>query len=308
MTKLAPHQIFGRNVCRLRNEAKITQEKLAEMADISRRFLQEIEAGTKNPTVDVITRIRIALKSTWQDLLGYPEQMTDENPHPHLPSDDFKDSVLGDATMPDDLKTNMVRWYENMVAGFPFFDTAYNTQVHHLKAENLFLSKCYDCGKLSIWLHDKILFPRYNSNILPNFDLPKDIQRDFVEASNIVDASPRGAAALLRLCVQKLCGFLGEKGKNIDEDIASLTAKGLDPLVRQALDIVRVIGNEAVHPGSLNLRDDKDTAMRLFELVNLICDQTISRQRKVKEMYSHLPPGKLEAIAKRDAGKKEKST
>jgi len=68
--KLAPHQIFGRNVCRLRNEARLTQEQLAEKADISRRFLQEIEAGEKNPTVDVITRIRIALKSTWQELLG----------------------------------------------------------------------------------------------------------------------------------------------------------------------------------------------------------------------------------------------
>ena len=70
MPKLAPHQIFGRNVCRLRNEARLTQEQLAEKADISRRFLQEIEAGEKNPTVDVITRIRIALKSTWQELLG----------------------------------------------------------------------------------------------------------------------------------------------------------------------------------------------------------------------------------------------
>jgi transcriptional regulator with XRE-family HTH domain len=57
-------------VCRLRNEARLTQEQLAEKADISRRFLQEIEAGEKNPTVDVITRIRIALKSTWQELLG----------------------------------------------------------------------------------------------------------------------------------------------------------------------------------------------------------------------------------------------
>lgn len=70
MPKLAPHQIFGRNVCRLRNEAKLTQEQLAEKADISRRFLQEIEAGTKNPTVDVITKIKLALKSNWHDLLG----------------------------------------------------------------------------------------------------------------------------------------------------------------------------------------------------------------------------------------------
>jgi hypothetical protein len=35
-----------------------------------RRFLQEIEAGTKNPTVNVITQIKLALKASWEDLLG----------------------------------------------------------------------------------------------------------------------------------------------------------------------------------------------------------------------------------------------
>jgi DNA-binding XRE family transcriptional regulator len=41
---------------------------LAEKADISRRFLQEIEAGTKNPTVNVIVRLKAALDCSWDDL------------------------------------------------------------------------------------------------------------------------------------------------------------------------------------------------------------------------------------------------
>jgi DNA-binding XRE family transcriptional regulator len=66
--KRLPHVAFGQNICRLRNERKLTQESLAEKADISRRFLQEIEAGTKNPTVNVIVRLKKALDCSWDDL------------------------------------------------------------------------------------------------------------------------------------------------------------------------------------------------------------------------------------------------
>ena len=108
---------------------------------------------------------------------------------------------------------------------------------------------------------------------------------------------------MLRLVVQKLCKHLGEKGKKIDDDIASLVQKGLNPMVQQALDTVRVIGNEAVHPGSLDLYDDRDTASQLFRLVNLIAEQMISQPKHVNDMYNSLPPTKLAAIEARDAKK-----
>ena len=66
---LAPNQIVGRNVGRLRSQAGLTQEQLAEKAEISRGFLQEIEKGAKNPTINVITRLKRALRCTWTELL-----------------------------------------------------------------------------------------------------------------------------------------------------------------------------------------------------------------------------------------------
>lgn len=130
--------------------------------------------------------------------------------------------------------------------------------------------------------------------------LPPDIAQDYDEARAILNLSPRGAAALLRLAVQKLCIHLGEKGIRIDDDIASLVKKGLSPLVQRSLDVVRVIGNEAVHPGEMNMRDDQATALRLLDLVNLISDQMISHPKAVDDLYSKLPPGKLKAIDRRD--------
>jgi hypothetical protein len=135
---------------------------------------------------------------------------------------------------------------------------------------------------------------------MPNQDLPNEVLRDFEEARTILGLSPRGAAALLRLCVQKLCIHLGEKGKNIDDDIASLVKNGLNPLVQKSLDIVRVIGNEAVHPGVIDLNDDRDTASQLLNLINSIADQMISHPKQVEAMYEKLPESKRAAIEKRN--------
>jgi hypothetical protein len=138
---------------------------------------------------------------------------------------------------------------------------------------------------------------------LPNPDLPDDIKADYDEARNIISRSPRGACALLRLCLQKLCGFLGESGKDINADIAALVAKGLNPKIQKSLDIVRVIGNEAVHPGQIDLRDQPATAAQLCNLLNFIADAMITQPKAIEAIYSKLPESKLEQIEKRDKPK-----
>ncbi len=135
----------------------------------------------------------------------------------------------------------------------------------------------------------------------PNPDLNEEITFDYREAASILNKSPRGAAALLRLCVQKLCVELGQQGKNLNTDIASLVQKGLPPIVQQSLDAVRVIGNESVHPGQMDMTDDTDTARTLFSLVNVIAASLISAPKQAKEIFDSLPQSKLEQIEKRDS-------
>lgn len=104
----------------------------------------------------------------------------------------------------------------------------------------------------------------------------------------------------MRLGIQKLCKELGQPGKNINDDIGALVRNGLDPRVQRALDVVRVIGNEAVHPGQIDLHDDRATAENLFKLFNLIVDKIISEPKHIDEIYGSLPPDKLRAIENRD--------
>ncbi len=231
----------------------------------------------------------------------FADSYSEEHRTPTIPTSEMIDRFKSAKDTPQESKENLLEWGRKMSAGKPFFeknkDTLYSKPVVH----NCNISKCYNCKEITIWIYDQIVYPNTKINIKPNKDLPEHIRRLFEEAREIVSYSPKGSAALLRLCVQYLCIELGEKGKNIDDDIASLVAKGLNPLVQQALDVVRVVGNESVHPGEIDINDNKEIAIKLFGLVNLISEQMITHPNEVKALYSDLPKKKLEGIEKRNA-------
>lgn len=162
------------------------------------------------------------------------------------------------------------------------------------------IARCFSCEGLSLWTSRNLAWPAGQRTHLPNEDLPAEVRRDFQEADAIFATSPRGAAALLRLALQKLCDAIEPGHRSINDAIGALVKKGLRVEVQRALDIVRVVGNNAVHPGQLDLKDDAATASQLFNLVNLIADAMISQPRKIEELYQGLPQGALDGITKRD--------
>lgn len=170
----------------------------------------------------------------------------------------------------------------------------------NIKYNKLDCSVCVHCNKAALWLDKTLLYPKVTIAPKPHFDLPNELLSDYLEASSILVDSPRGAAAILRLVLQKLMAHLGESGRDINKDIGSLVKKGLHPDVQKALDIVRVIGNESVHPGQLDLQDDVETANQLFGLINFIIEDRITRPKAIDELFSKLPEGKRKGIEDRD--------
>ncbi|WP_290885076.1 DUF4145 domain-containing protein [Hoeflea sp.] len=224
----------------------------------------------------------------------------ESNPTPNIVKDE--DGVFWEFSHIEDrkLREELVKWAKKMKAGRPFFEDGKEGNYSFQNLYNVNVAECYNCKDISIWIFDRLVYPQRGEAPQANPDLPEDVRRDYDEASTILDHSPRGAAALIRLGIQKLCKELGQPGENINADIKALVAGGLDPRVQKALDAVRVIGNNAVHPGQIDLRDDRATAESLFRLMNLIAEKLISEPKHVDEVYASLPAGALDAIEKRD--------
>ena len=162
------------------------------------------------------------------------------------------------------------------------------------------VTKCQRCENVAVWLDGNRIYPRKMIAPLPNSDMDDQIKADYIEAGTVFSDSPRAAAALLRLALQKLCKQLGEKGENINEDIKELVAKGLNPLVQKSLDALRITGNNAVHPGEINLEEEPEKVLKLFELLNFIANKMITEPREIESFYSALPEGARDAVKKRD--------
>jgi hypothetical protein len=167
------------------------------------------------------------------------------------------------------------------------------------KDAELRIGRCQHCDDVTIWLRTKMIFPETGNCPFPNAEMPANVKKLYLEAASIHTKSPRGAAALLRLAIQVLCEELGEDGNNINTDIGSLVSKGLPSIVQQSLDVVRVTGNDAVHPGQIDT-DDAETVGQLFQLINVIIEYMIALPKKVSGIYSNLPANKLVGINKRD--------
>lgn len=205
------------------------------------------------------------------------------------------------------------RWSHLKAAGDAYTERAqYGGYIHQSKisnqteitgnlAELWTISICEHCKAVVFWLENDIIYPKKILVPQPNEDLNKEIQEDYLEAANVLDESPRSAAAILRLALQKLCMQLGEKGQNINNDIGELVKKGLNPFIQKSLDALRITGNNAVHPGELNLKEDKEKVIKLFDLINFIAEKMISELKLIDTFYSDLPQEAKDAVKKRDA-------
>lgn len=63
-------ETVGANIRNQRKRAGLTQEALAEVADLAPRTIQKIEAGDITILITTLRRLRLAIGCTYESLLG----------------------------------------------------------------------------------------------------------------------------------------------------------------------------------------------------------------------------------------------
>jgi hypothetical protein len=85
-----------------------------------------------------------------------------------------------------------------------YWHDLYVAERGFIPVEKLKISFCARCAQFALWVNEKMVYPVSSITPLPAEDMPEDVKRDYIEARNIVNLSPRAATALLRLALQKL--------------------------------------------------------------------------------------------------------
>lgn len=170
------------------------------------------------------------------------------------------------------------------------------------------VSSCAACNHYIIWRDDRPIFPHIALAILAHEDLPAELLADYEEAQAVASISPRAAAALLRTLIDRLTKILLEyrnlpTSGDLNARIGRLVKNGLDVDVQAGLDVLRLAGNNALHPeelASLLVPTTPEEAAVLFETVNEIVEDMITRPRRRRDLAARITKSGLKQIADRD--------
>ncbi len=64
-------KILGQNIAKYRQKNKLSQEKLAELVDLSREYITRVERGQKNISLKKLFAIADALDVKFRDLADF---------------------------------------------------------------------------------------------------------------------------------------------------------------------------------------------------------------------------------------------
>jgi hypothetical protein len=70
------------------------------------------------------------------------------------------------------------------------------------------------------------------------------VEEDFEEAAAILTKSPRGAVALMRVCIQKVLPLLKHNGTGSSEYNTEVMRKGLEVEIQQAMEVLQVLRSD----------------------------------------------------------------
>lgn len=190
------------------------------------------------------------------------------------------------------------QWWSDLFLVLPGYDDEPDTTQ---KVEGLQTTRCSACQGVSYWFEDRMVHPPQRTGPPAHLDMPPSVGELYREAQEVAGASPRAAAVLLRVALERLLAEAGRDGKNLNDAIAEYIKEGDVPdELQQAMDVVRITGNQAAHPEQLRVDDSVGGTAALFEIVNELVDRLIGFKARMARVYSQLDEEKRAQVERRD--------
>ena len=154
-----------------------------------------------------------------------------------------------------------------------------------------------NCGHVSVWRDELLIFPRASSLPMAPADMPPNVAELYNEAREVMPVSRRAGAALARATLELLVKDLypGQDG--------SLAAR-LDLIIPTVptplgsmLTLIRHVGNKTLHveeapdDATVLVLDpaDEDLVNLMFESINELVDEAITKPARAKKYLDLVP-------------------
>jgi hypothetical protein len=164
----------------------------------------------------------------------------------------------------DDVKENE-QFFERLKKNELTYEYQKHPQPLKVKMANLHVSNCHSCNGFSLWVGGLLVFPTRIDKT------PEFVEEDLEEAAAILNKFPRGATALLRLCIQKLVPLLKANDNELNDHISSLVRKVLEMEMQQAMEVLQVLQSAQLNP--LESQADKETALRFLDSLKEVLER-----------------------------------
>ena len=172
-------------------------------------------------------------------------------------------------------------WHLGQGISYRFHDYPQNTDI----------CTCIACNRTSIWVDGKMVYPLMSTGQPPHKDMPEAVKKIYEEARSVVSLSPRSAAALIRVLIEKLVKELRKTDKErLNKVIGRLKNEHFPGIFIECFNSVKTITNEGgAHAGRIDLRDEDGPEILdlLFHAANYIVEETIEHYNKLKTLNAH---------------------
>jgi hypothetical protein len=177
----------------------------------------------------------------------------------------------------DDARRNNIKEIDKFVERLKKNALTYEYQKHphplKVKMANLHISNCHNCNGFSLWVGGLLVFPTKIDKT------PELVEEDLEEAATILNKFPRGATALMRVCIQKLVPLLEDDGNELNQRVSSLVRKGLEMEIQQAMDVLQVLRSDSTQLNPLESQADRETALRFLDSLKEVLERRMSQNR-----------------------------